>query len=287
MTAAVVIASAGRPEVLTFVLQHIGSAVAGVGEIVVCVPDESSRPTSAAPLERVQVVVGPRGAAAQRNFAVARLQSDPDVVFFFDDDCLPAADYVTAAMRRFDRDASVAGITGLVVYDGAKQGDVSTGDGLRRLAAHRSSNAGSRPVYGLYGCNFAVRSSMLPPRPFDERLPLYSWLEDEDLSRRLAREGRLLQVAACACVHLGAPSGGRTSHLRFGYSQIVNPVHLFRKRTITLHRLGYLVAIPVLGNLRGLLSAGRRARLTRIRGNLLALGDLLSRRAAPERILDL
>ena len=282
-----VIASAGRAEVLTFVLEHIRAAVAGVDEIVVCVPDEASRPVPSAPLEGVQIVVGPRGAAAQRNFALGSLVSDPDLVFFFDDDCIPAADYVTAAVRCFDVDPSIAGITGLVVYDGAKQGDVSPEDGLSRLTEHHSSSSGSRRVYGLYGCNFAVRSSMLPAQPFDERLPLYSWLEDEDLSRRLARTGRLLQVAACACVHLGAPSGGRTSHLRFGYSQIVNPVHLFQKGTITLRRLGYLVAVPVLGNLRGVLGAGRRARLTRIHGNLLALGDLLSSRAAPERILDL
>jgi GT2 family glycosyltransferase len=63
---------------------------------------------------------------------------------------------------------------------------------------------------------------------FDENLPLYGWLEDVDFCRRLAPYGRIVRNARTAGVHLGSNSG-RTSGVCYGYSQIANPLYLWRK----------------------------------------------------------
>ena len=61
----------------------------------------------------------------------------------------------------------------------------------RPAAAAGGRSPESRPTFSGYGCNMAVR--LAPMREhglrFDERLPLYGWQEDVDLSRRLAAFG--------------------------------------------------------------------------------------------------
>jgi GT2 family glycosyltransferase len=64
---------------------------------------------------------------------------------------------------------------------------------------------------------------------FDERLPLYGWQEDVDLSRRLAAFGTVVKVPAARGVHLSVKLG-RNSGVRLGYSQIANPLYLSFKR---------------------------------------------------------
>lgn len=283
---AAVIASAGRADMLSSTIDHLLSSVDGIDLVVVCVPDAASLPDERV-MVAVDVVVGPRGAAAQRNAAVGRLPPSVEYVFFFDDDCLPADDYVLEGARHLDRTAACVGVTGRVLYDGAKRGPISPSAGLRILVADHGTRAAARDVYGLYGCNFAVRRSAVGGDWFDDRLPLYSWLEDEDLSRRLARRGALQVVESCRCVHLGASSGGRLSHLRFGYSQIVNPVYLRTKGSVTTPRMLALIAIPVIGNIRGLFGSQRRSRISRLRGDLLGLADVLRGRVTPERITTL
>ena len=66
---------------------------------------------------------------------------------------------------------------------------------------------------------------------FDENLPLYGWAEDVDFCRQLATYGRIVENARTTGVHLGSNSG-RTSGVCFGYSQIANPLYLWRKGTL-------------------------------------------------------
>jgi hypothetical protein len=91
--------------------------------------------------------------------------------------------------------------------------------------------------------------------------------------------------------HLRTPSG-RTSGLRFGYSQIVNPFYLWRKsgkpelsNVIVQHwmiRIGYNCFYTVIGR-----PSDRNDRTGRFRGNLIALGHLLSGKVDPSYILQL
>lgn len=286
MTNAVVIASAGRPDQLDLTLRHLLGSVHGIDAVVVCVPDRPS--IGAIPEDpAVKVLIGPRGAATQRNHALDHLPEGTDYVFFFDDDCLPHADYVVNGAAAFEEDAHLIGLTGSVLKDGARTAEVPVDLALSLLAEPVPAERSRRSAYGLYGCNFAVRRTALATERFDDRLPLYSWLEDEDLSRRLARRGALQVVGESVCVHLGAKSGGRTNHLRFGYSQVTNPIHLWRKGSITLRRTFWLIARPVTGNLLGVISTDRRDRVLRLRGNLLSAADVARGRVTPERILTL
>uniref|UniRef100_UPI00195349D0 glycosyltransferase family 2 protein n=1 Tax=Escherichia coli TaxID=562 RepID=UPI00195349D0 len=66
-----------------------------------------------------------------------------------------------------------------------------------------------------YGCNMTVRLSVIHAHGirFDEDLPLYAWLEDVDLSRRMAPYGRIVGSATMRGVHLGSKRG-RSSGIR-------------------------------------------------------------------------
>jgi GT2 family glycosyltransferase len=288
MASAAIIASAGRSELLGEMLWHLVGVKPDDCEVIVCVPDTASSPSQV--VDDVKVIVGPRGAAAQRNAAIAEVSAGVSVVFFFDDDAFPHPSYIPNGVRAFSRDAGLAALTGKVAADGVRQGEIAVSEALRILDdVDPGTGTGMiSPSYGLYGCNFAVRKDLLKTELFDARLALYSWLEDEDLARRLARHGKLEIHESCVCVHLGANSGGRTGHLRFGYSQITNPVYLWKKGSLTIRRTIYLTLKPLATNaLRSLLAGDKASRRERLHGNWMSLTDLARGRVTPERIVDL
>jgi GT2 family glycosyltransferase len=158
------------------------------------------------------------------------------------------------------------------------------------LAAATPPSPSSIDVHGAYGCNMAVR--MAPVRQhglrFDPRLPLYGWQEDIDFSRQLAPYGRIVRVSDAIGVHLGVKLG-RGSGLRLGYSQVANPLYIWGKRT----GLPLQAALTLMGknifmnSLRAWRPESYIDRRNRLRGNLIALGDLARGRLDPERILEL
>ena len=81
---------------------------------------------------------------------------------------------------------------------------------------------------------------------------------------------------------------GRTSWVRFGYSQVANTVYLARKGTMRRARAWRLSVPPVVANLVfSLLPQSLIDRRGRLKGNLLALWDLARGRLDPRRILSL
>lgn len=287
-TVAVVIASAGRAALLADVVEDV-RAQSGVDvRAVVSVPDQGSLP-AADRLAGWQLVVGTRGLAAQRNAALDVL-GEADLVFFFDDDAVVRADYVARAVAFFAAHPEVVGLTGRVLLDGATSGEIPT-----EVAAAAIEGSTDEPVTGawqstreLYGCNFAYRRSAAPDLRFDARLPLYSWLEDHDFARRLMRVGTLARVEDCVIVHRAASSGGRQAHARLGYSQMMNPVYLWRKGSFPLwlaaHEIVWRTGKNLVYSVTGTQSSWRRERL---RGNALAVRDVVRGRLTPERILEL
>ena len=285
LTAAVVLASAGRAGLLAEVMTNLDDQTHRELVRMVSVPDEQSLP---ADLEGWQVVTGARGLAAQRNAGLAALP-DVDVVFFFDDDAVVRPDYVQNALEFLVGHPEVVGLTGRVLLDGATRGEVALSHARAVVAGSDQQLTGRwRRTRQLYGCNFAFRTAAVPEPAFDARLPLYSWLEDHDFARRLMPAGRLARVEDCVIVHRAAASGGRTEHVRLGYSQVMNPVHLKVKGSFPLWLMMYELGRPVLKNL-ARAAVGRESgwRRRRLRGNFLALRDAVAGRITPERITTL
>lgn len=293
--AVVVLASAGRPELVGTAVRDLAGQRDPRFVVAVCVPDAASLPAGGLP-DGV-VLAHARGLPAQRNAGLAAaLAAAPGArtAFFFDDDSVVGAGYVGAALAFLDAHPGVVGVTGRVLLDGASGEEVGRDAAEAALAAHQAAldaagpTGAWNPISGLYGCNFAIRLDGHAER-FDERLPLYAWMEDRDLSERLKRHGALAQVADCAVVHRGVRSGGRTAHLRLGYSQVMNPVYLHHAGSFAVS-MTLLQVVPrvaknaALSLVRGPQGASRRRRL---RGNLLAAADAARRRYTPERVLDL
>jgi hypothetical protein len=113
---------------------------------------------------------------------------------------------------------------------------------------------------------------------------LYGWLEDRDFGGALAKRGGSLIKSAHACgVHMGVKSG-RVAGDRLGYSQVVNPIYLLRKGTMSLGQVALHLFRNISSNVAHAASPepfiDRRGRL---RGNLRGLADVLRGRVEPDR----
>ncbi|WP_213770690.1 glycosyltransferase family 1 protein [Bradyrhizobium sp. dw_78] len=286
-TVAVVIATLGRPQIVTATVKHLleTQTLKPATVIVSCVVREDAG--EAANLPVVTVVTGRPGLPAQRNTALAALPAGIDVVVFFDDDFVADADWLAVAAKTFRDEPQVVAFTGHVLADDIKGPGLSFDDALRILStADRSTSWSRLEPYSPYGCNMAFRLSAIGDLKFDERLVLYGWLEDRDFSAALAkRGGQSIKCAAACGVHMGVKSG-RVSGDRLGYSQIVNPIYMLRKGTMSSGRVsGQLlrnIASNVWGSVRPEPFIDRRGRL---RGNLRGLADVVRGRVEPERAM--
>jgi GT2 family glycosyltransferase len=138
---------------------------------------------------------------------------------------------------------------------------------------------------GAYGCNMSVRVSAVGKLRFDERLPLYGWLEDIDFTSQLRRSGRVVELRHMLGVHLGVKSG-RVSGQRLGYSQVMNPIYLVRKGTVPFSFAMDLLVRNVIANLiRSLWPEAHVDRWGRLKGNSMAAWHAMLGRIEPEYIL--
>lgn len=290
-TVAVLIATTGRPAVLTETLRNVAAQTRAPDRVIVCpakADDVDENALCALPF-RVELVRGrTSGLAGQRN-VLLRAAGDADIVLFIDDDFLLAPDYLGELVDLFAAHPDCAVATGLVLADGATNRGYTVEEGRAILAAARAPSRNLAAIFNAYGCNMAFRWSRLRGQGcwFDEHLPLYAWAEDVDFSRQAAALGSVLKADNLVGVHL-AWKAGRVSGVRFGYSQIANQVYLARKGTITRFG-GIRKALENIGaNLAGLVRndafIDRRGRL---RGNLYAIRDAVVGRLSPGRILEL
>jgi glycosyltransferase involved in cell wall biosynthesis/GT2 family glycosyltransferase len=282
---AVVVATLGRPDIVTATVKHLleTQTLKPAAVVVSCVVRADAG--EAANLPAVTVVTGPPGLAAQRNAALAALPTGIDIVVFFDDDFVADADWLAAAAGTFRDDPHVVAFTGRVLADGIKGPGLSFNEAVRIVeASDRSADWSRIEPFSPYGCNMAFRLSAIGDLKFDERLVLYGWLEDRDFGAALAkRGGRLIKCARACGVHMGVKSG-RVAGDRLGYSQVVNPIYMLRKGTMTIGQVaGQLfrnIASNVAGAVRPEPFIDRRGRL---RGNVRGLADVLRGRLDPER----
>ena len=236
--------------------------------------------------EGIQVVLAERGLTRQRNAALAAAKGG-DVVFF-DDDALPREDYLAGVAEVFHSYPDVVGMTGKVAIDGVPLLRALTLAEMRAALASAGDDKTVTTTDRLYGCNMAFRRDALDGISFDERLPLYGWLEDLDFARRVQRRGRLVVAAGCVAAHQGNEIGGRGKHARFGYSVIANALYLQRKGSVRTRELPFLILRPALANLRGALAGSDRSwRRERLAGMAIALSDIARGRLCPERATEL
>jgi GT2 family glycosyltransferase len=237
------------------------------------------------------VPTGAKGSSAQRN-TILDVLADADVVVFFDDDFFPVCDYLEQVERLFSDHPDVVAATGRPIEDGVKGPGLSVEHGLRLVSeAPRAVPTATTltDTFGTYGCNMAFRLSVVREHAFrfDENLPLYGWQEDIDFSSRMAPYGRVVSSSALRGVHLGNKPG-RTSGLRFGYSQVANPIYLVRKGTMPPSYASSLVFKNIVANLlRSVWPEPWIDRRGRLAGNALAVADTIMGRVSPRRILQL
>jgi GT2 family glycosyltransferase len=290
MRIAVGIATRGRAASLAEVLADLARQTRQPDRIIVCHVGPEDVAELPARFPNVEFLVTPAGLPRQRN-AILDAAADCDAVLFLDDDFLAASGYLAATERVLAAHPDCVVTTGTVLADGAKGPGITVEEGRAILSADREDGDPGRalPHFNGYGCNMAVR--LAPMRAhglrFDEQLPLYAWYEDLDLTRRLGAHGTILRLQGARGVHLGTKSG-RVAGTRLGYSQVANAIYLARKGSYPWNRAlrsaGRHLAMNAARSLR---PEPHVDRLGRLRGNLIALGDLLRGRMHPMRVMDL
>lgn len=294
MNITVGIATAGRREQLTLTLMQLASQQRLPERVTVCpaaLEDCDDQQFGELPFP-VTVIRGARGLPAQRNCILESCR-DADVIVFFDDDFYPHPKYLAEVELLMATQPDVVIATGRVLADGILGPGIEHEKAVRLLLEAAvempPSEAEVHEIHNAYGCNMVVR--VAPARQhriqFDENLPLYGWLEDVDFSRQMALHGRIMKSARLSGVHLGTKRG-RTSGVKFGYSQIANPIYLAQKGTLSMSRALRQMLRNVARNFALFIApepwVDRRGRL---KGNMLALGDLALGRINPRKILQL
>jgi glycosyltransferase involved in cell wall biosynthesis len=289
MKISILVPTIGRPEIIRQTIARLAEQTRLPDKILVIAVTPEDAPNVRCENVDTEVILAPKGACHQRNRGLAQLRDKTDLIIFFDDDYIPAEDFLAQSEAIFSADNDLVGATGRLVADGINGPGLTYEEGLSLLKKDtaRASNNPDRPANALYGCNMVIRAVAAKDLWFDENLPLYAWQEDIDFTYRLAKRGPLLRSDRLKGVHLGvkiARSPGR----RLGYSQIANPIYLLRKRTIP-KELAYKImlgnfAANILKSLRPEPFVDRRGRLV---GNLIALWDFVCNRSDPRRILDM
>ncbi|WP_244507378.1 glycosyltransferase family 2 protein [Methylobacterium phyllostachyos] len=286
---AVVIASKGRPLELAQRTGLLAEQTRPPVTVVYSVTGESDLPKRSDLYPTHTVVMGPAGAARQRNRGMEVVLDACDLIAFLDDDYVPAPWCLEAMADFMARFPTVVGANGTLLADGIMTAGIELDEAIGMVRSS-TPNGSADPriewdLTGLYGCNMVFRASSLSDIRFDEKLPLYSWQEDIDFAAQAAKHGRLVKTSAFVGVHQGVKRS-RSSGLPFGYSQIANPIYLMKKGTMPWSFGLKLIAKNIASNhLKSLRPEPWVDRTGRVRGNWLAFRDLLSGRLDPENIL--
>lgn len=235
------IATSGRPEILGLLLKRLEEQTCKADEVIIVASKLSDIPTAASQYQNITALIDEGGLTAKRNRILDRAQNS-DYIFFFDDDFVPDNAFIESMAKEFDQDLTIVAQTGLVVRDGITTEGIDFFEAIKALESHAETinnelKQTSCSVYNAYGCNMAFRGIVIKSNgiTFDENLPLYGWLEDVDFSRSIAKYGKIQYNPYAKGVHLGTKLS-RQSGVRFGFSQIVNPIYLSMKGTMSWRR---------------------------------------------------
>jgi hypothetical protein len=290
---AIIIASKSRPVELGRWVQHVAKQSRPPALMIWAVTAEEDLPPGWRGLlsARLKIVFAPAGTCAQRNAGLDNLPEMVGIVAFFDDDYIPAATCLEGIAAFFAAYPQAAGATGHLLADGIKSRGIPYEEAVALLQGFGAKPASTAPsledTEGLYGCNMVFRRAAIGTERFDEQLPSYAWQEDVDFAQRVRRFGAIGRTNAFTGVHQGTKAG-RTSGRRFGYSQVANPIYLYLKGTVSARKMLVLILRNLaINHLKTPFPEPYVDRWGRVQGNWLALGDLLTGRLHPQRILQM
>jgi GT2 family glycosyltransferase len=293
MKVAVIICSVGRPAILHDTVCSIRRQHLVPRQIIIVSPSLDHVLSDTRALPGVLFVSSPLGSTIQRNRGLESVDPGTDLVAFLDDDMELCASYLCEMARLFRAYPELVIGCGTLLHDGGRS-SLITRDQAKKLCLEEDESpteSGSPsyvPLDWAYGCNMMARWASVGEVRFDERLPLYAWLEDSDYGFRctIGKHGPVTCLSAKG-VHLGW-RGGRTSGVRFGFSQIVNPLYLWRKAKVfpLRHIIIQYWLRCLAGNILGTLTGDPKwDRPGGLRGNLLGFKHLLSGGCDPTRIV--
>ena len=294
----VVIATRGRREQTAWLLRALQVQTRPPEDVLIIGVTADDIPDISLLNLRITTALSPvAGLTAQRNLGLDLIRTSvrqdkwPNVIFF-DDDFRPHPGWLRAAENAFRFNAELVGLSGRVLADGVKGPAVSEAEAMNLLEGrssprpHWSAGAG-RHIESLYGCNMAIRGEAAAKCRFDEKLPLYGWQEDCDFTGQLRRLGETQLEPTCVGVHLGVKAA-RSSGVRLGYSQVANPIRIAQRRNMSWIRMVRFVGRAGLANLIKSVALNRGVdHRGRLKGNLLAVADVVQGRCRPERILEI
>lgn len=281
---AVVVVSKGRAQIVGDLVASLRQQDRTPDEVWLSVPGVGDLPADMPGCSDLRVIHPAPGITVQRNAVLDAIDPSVDLLVFLDDDVVLHRGFLAAAEEFALARPDVALFTGRMVRDGAATGEVSRAEADLELSGRTPTRA-VRDDVPAYGCNMVVRRSVAQSVRFDETLPLYGYLEDRDFGVRVSAYGALVEYSACEVIHLGAGSG-RSSGIRLGFQQVVHPLYLRRKGTLTRRQAAYLVARVLVANLVGGRSA-RADRPGRLRGNLIGVRQSLIAGPRPAGVHDL
>jgi GT2 family glycosyltransferase len=295
LTIAVVICSLNRAVILHETVCSIQQQSLLPTQIIISTPGPEHVLPETMALPGVQHVLSRLGSTAQRNRGLDAVVHGTDLVAFLDDDFELSESYFNEMSRLFRAFPEVVIACGTLLYDGGrgKTPQISRADARKMCEVATSSfdnlaEPAYKPMDWAYGCNMFARLAAVAGIRFDETLPMYAWLEDSDYGFRCTI-GRCGPVACLGAkgIHLGW-RGGRTAGVRFGFSQIVNPIYLWRKARVFPLRhivINYWLRC-LLGNILGILRRDQKwDRPGGLKGNLLGFMHLLRGNCDPTEII--
>lgn len=291
MRIGLVIPTHKRATIVREFLRSIQHQIRLPDEVVLSVVEQSDLPDLTSFGFPIKVILGQAGSCIQRNKGIEYLAGRVDIVLFLDDDFLMANNYLDELIHLFASNNSIVGVTGKVIADGARSVGFSFAQAEVILNNYKpqfdGKNLAITDVSDAYGCNMAFRLSSIGVIKFDERLPFYGWQEDVDFSAQIRRKGRIVKANAVWGVHLGTKMG-KTSGLRFGYSQMINPLFVSRKGNMAPYRAVTLILRNLIANtFKSVFPEPYIDRRGRLVGNLKGLYHILQGRLDPTYILQI
>jgi hypothetical protein len=253
--------------------------------ILVSVPLEKDLSDLTRQMQGIEIVYGAAGLCAQRNRALSVIKGRPEFIAFFDDDVEVEAHYMEELQNTFREHPSVVLVNGANLAHGIYHAGTLTREMSRTLIEGQLkkglSKENCRPTPAGYGCRMSFRGSLLGKVKFDERLPLYSYLEDYDFTLACRKFGDVVENPRALSVHIEVASG-RISLDKRGYSDIVNPIYIAMKNAVGIRRALWDALRLTLRNAMVAVSSPEKGRFF---GNLAGWRKILLGRIEPEYIL--
>ncbi len=189
------------------------------------------------------------GLPYQRNVGVSL--SSGDIIYFFDDDVLLQKNYLEQMHQVFTQNPAYGGGMGSVLDVPAKQNNIDrfirnifllqrdhaagmfTWSGM---PTHAYGTSEFKTVQVLGGCCMAYRSFVFDKHQFDEQLNGYAYMEDCDMSARVAQDYQLFFNPIAQLTHTHSPIS-RDSLVKNKAMYIRNYRYLFFKNFYSNNRL--------------------------------------------------